>query len=107
MNPSTYMQLPLPTLPQTQALSSPTFKRPPLDGSVILPHVWDWHHDNSPDHPVIVYSDDTGQNTIIRMREVIRAIHRAAKHVRALFPSGGRRPVVGILAASGKSRHTL
>ena len=78
MNPASYMQLPLPPLPRTQGLSSPTFKLPPLDGSLILPHVWDWHYETSPDHPVMVYSDDDGSTTIIRMKEVVHAIHRAA-----------------------------
>ena len=99
------MQRPLPPLPRNQALSSTTFKLPPLDGSLNVAQMWDWHYENSPDHPLFVYSDDAGNLSTLYMKDVIPVVHRAGWMVRTFFKSGlqgpSKRPVVGILASSG------
>lgn len=94
----------LPPLPDTQALTTKTFKKPPLDGSLSVPEIYDWHYINSPEHPLFVYSDSQGEVKSILWPEAVRGVHTAARTVRARVPmakqEGGPR-IVGILAASG------
>ena len=106
MDPSYYRKLPIAPLPNSQALCSSTFRVPPLDGSLSLPEIFDWQYEHSPDQPVFRYTDDAGNNTIVRMAEVVRAIHRAARHIQATFathtPTPSKKPLIGILTAAGK-----
>lgn len=110
MDPRTYMQIPLPPLPQNQALNSTTFKLPPLDGTLNFSQMWDWHYENSPNHPVFVFADDVGSLTTLRIRDVVPAVHRAGWMVRTFFRQGlqgsSKRPLVGFLASSGRSPST-
>ncbi len=74
--------------PCTQALTSKTFKAPPLDGSLTIPELYDWHLHNTPLHPVFIYSDESGENHTILWPEVVRAVHGAGRRIRAMaFPS--------------------
>lgn len=95
--------LPIPPLPNTQALSSSTFNKPPLDGSLTIPEIYDWHYDNNPDHPLFIYSDSRGDVRTIFWPEVVLGVHRVAKIVqsRTLLAADGKPCIVGILAASG------
>jgi hypothetical protein len=99
--------LPVPPLPDIQALSSPTFKKPVLDGSLTLPEIYDWHYHNSPNHPIFIYEDAPDSTRIILWPEAVRAIHTAARLVNVtvrmpnLALENNVRPIVGILAASG------
>lgn len=79
-----YKVLPLQDLPRTQALSSTTFKAPPLDGSLTVAELYDWHLQNTPTHPVFVYADDSGQNHTILWPEVVRAVHGAGRRIRTM-----------------------
>lgn len=100
--------LPVPPLPDTQALSSKTFKKPPLDSSLTIPEIYDWHYVNSTEHPLFVYADSHGEVKSILWPEAVRGVHTAARIVRERVsprvakdePEGGPR-IVGILAASG------
>lgn len=93
----------IPPLPDTQVLSSSTFKKPPLDGSLMLPEIYDWHHDNSSDHPLFVYLDSQGDVKTILWPEAVRGVHRAARIVQSRIQPTieGKSGIVGILAASG------
>ncbi|KAI5119742.1 hypothetical protein M0805_008672 [Coniferiporia weirii] len=73
-----YKVLPLASPPNTQALTSKTFKPPPLDGSLTIPGIYDWHLENTPDHPLFVYSDAQGHQHTITWPVAVKAIHRAA-----------------------------
>jgi len=97
----------LPAPPQTQALSSATFVPPPLDGSLTLPEVYDWHLKNTPDHPLFIYAKHNGLEVRrILWPEAVRAIHVGARLVRKTMgwqPGMADTPVVAILAASGQT----
>ncbi len=105
--PGNYKVLPLPAPPPTQALSSKTFKTPPLDGSLTFPEIYDWHLEHTPSHPLFVYSDGDDKEQTILWPEAVHAVHRAGRIVRSLLSPGdtvdvNRTPsVVAILAGTG------
>ncbi|KLO13762.1 acetyl-CoA synthetase-like protein [Schizopora paradoxa] len=94
--------LPFPPLaaPQTQALSSTTFKPPPLDGSLTLPEIYDWHADKSREHPLFVFPNADGGLRTILWPEAVRAIHRAGQLVKSRLSAEDNRGgnVIAILA---------
>ncbi|KAL6306740.1 hypothetical protein BKA93DRAFT_894740 [Sparassis latifolia] len=93
----------IPSPPQTQALSSRTFCPPPIDGSMTLPEIFDWHLANTPDHRLFVFSKDDGGIRTIYWPEAVRAIHVGARVVRKRMnwtPGMKENPVVAILAPS-------
>ena len=101
--PATPVIAPIPPLPQTQAKNSTTFRVPPLDGSMMLPDIWDWHREYSPKHPVFVYTQDDGSERVLNWTDVGHGLHRAGLLVRSrLSVSSEEKPVVAILAASGR-----
>ncbi|KIJ41469.1 hypothetical protein M422DRAFT_229549 [Sphaerobolus stellatus SS14] len=92
---------PIPPLPQTQCLSSKTFKRPPLDGSLTIPELYEWVAKNSPEHPLFVYPAESGEVKTIYWKDTIRAIHRCARMVKekvSPIHAPGEAPVIAILA---------
>ncbi|KAJ7046114.1 hypothetical protein C8F04DRAFT_1322704 [Mycena alexandri] len=94
----------LPPPPQTQARSSSTFAPPPLDGSLTIPQLYDWHFHNTRNHRLFVYARADG--SVVRniyWPEAIQAVYRGAKILRDRFKwvSGtAETPVVAILASS-------
>ncbi|KAF9261013.1 acetyl-CoA synthetase-like protein [Marasmius fiardii PR-910] len=99
-------QSPLPIPPQTQALSSSTFRPPPLDGSLHYLDMCDWHYKHSPNHPMFVFSRQDGTTRTITWREAISAVYRGVKLVRGRLgvePPSSEAPVVGIVAQSVES----
>ncbi len=95
--------IPLP--PQTQALTSKTFIPPPLDGSLTLPEIYDWHSKHNPSHRLFVYTQQDGTPRTICWPEAVRAVHTGAKLFRDRLgwkPGANRKPVVAILAMSGE-----
>lgn len=98
-----YKNIPIPPPPATQALDSKTFKPPPMDGSLTVPELFDWHLQNTPDHPLFVYSDEHGKEHVILWPQGVRAIHNSARIVMdRVKPRASEVPVIAILAASGK-----
>ncbi|KAH8116797.1 hypothetical protein DFH11DRAFT_1687657 [Phellopilus nigrolimitatus] len=100
-----YKVLPLATPPNPQALNSKTFKLPPLDGSLTIPEIYDWHLDNTPDHPLFVYSDPEGVEHKILWPAAVRAFHRAAHIVYSrvgniVIEDALNPPVVAILSSA-------
>jgi hypothetical protein len=101
-----YITLPIPAPPKTQALNSTTFTLPPLDGSLTLPEIYDFHLERSPNHPLFVYADGFGSTRVILWCEAVRGVHQAGRIVRSRLeveqavPIGGR-PVIAILALAG------
>lgn len=99
------MQFSLGPLPRTQALRSSTFKPPPLDGSLALPEIYDWHLINSPAHPLLTFTQSDGTLRIICWREFVRAAHEAGYILQRRFGEVKdiiRPPVIGIIASSGE-----
>lgn len=86
------------SLPAPQGVSSPTFKAPPLDGSLTFPELLDYNAIHSAKHPLFRYDDlDNGGFHTISWEEGAAAVHTAGyyfkKHIH------GEAPVtVGILA---------
>ncbi|KAJ3522383.1 hypothetical protein NM688_g8882 [Phlebia brevispora] len=100
--PDRFKQLPIEAPPRTQILTSATFQAPPLDGSLTLPEIYDWHAEHSPEHPLFVYGNEEGPVHTITWAEAVRGIHRAGRIVRdAVIPvHTDSVPVVAILANS-------
>ncbi|KAJ7930505.1 hypothetical protein B0H13DRAFT_2532734 [Mycena leptocephala] len=93
----------LPPPPQTQARSSSTFVPPPLDGSLTIAQLYDWHFQNTPNHRLFVYARADGSIRIIYWPEAVQAIYMGAKILRDRFkwiPGMVETPVVSILASS-------
>lgn len=96
---------PIPPPPATQAHASATFSPPPLDGSMLVPDIYDWHLRNSPCHPLFVYDDEEGAENIIHWSTAVRAVHRGGRIIQtrvARTAIDGKTPVVAILASAGE-----
>jgi hypothetical protein len=106
MADNNYVSLPIPAPPQTQALNSPTFILPPLDGSLTLPEICDFHLQHSPNHPVFVYADEPGSTRSIMWHEVVRGLHQAGHIVRSRVEAERLEPpreipIIALLCLSG------
>ncbi|KAK0200585.1 NRPS-like enzyme [Desarmillaria ectypa] len=86
------------SLPTPQGVESPTFKAPPLDGSLTFPELLDYNAIHSPKHPLFRYDvlDNGGFHTI-SWEEGVAAVHTAGhyfkKHIYSEAPA-----TIGILA---------
>ncbi|KAH7929530.1 acetyl-CoA synthetase-like protein [Leucogyrophana mollusca] len=69
--------------PQTQARSSETFRPPPLDSSLSIPELYDWHLQHTPNHRLFLYAREDGNIRTILWPEAVQAIHTGAKIIRA------------------------
>ncbi|KDQ23277.1 hypothetical protein PLEOSDRAFT_1068285 [Pleurotus ostreatus PC15] len=77
---------------------NPAFTAPPLDGTVFIPAIYDFHYKHNPDHPLFKY-DKEGVISIISWKVAVEAIYRAARILTAhVQVSPLTRPVVAILA---------
>jgi len=99
----------IPPPPPTQALNTTTFVPPPLDLSLTAADLIDFHRTRSPNHVAYVYEDAPGECKQVAFSTWIRAIHRAGRYVRDLFQlpgpqAGGVKPVISVLANSGKKK---
>jgi hypothetical protein len=106
-----YIDLPIPLPPRTQALNCTTFALPPLDGTLTLPEIYDFHLQHSPNHQLFVYADGSGLNHAILWSKAVRSIHRAGHIVQSRLNDGlvkplGK-PIVAILALSGMSHISI
>lgn len=84
---------------------STTFQLPNLDGSLTLAEIYDWHLDNSPNHPLFVLRPVDGELHTIRWVEGVKIIHRAANYFNTHigFPKS---ETVAILAIIGADHFT-
>ena len=106
-----YIDLPIPLPPRTQALNCTTFALPPLDGTLTLPEIYDFHLQHSPNHQLFVYADRSGLNHTILWSKAVRSIHRAGHIVQSRLNDGlvkpSCKPIVAILALSGMSHISI
>ncbi|KAJ7730355.1 hypothetical protein DFH07DRAFT_969173 [Mycena maculata] len=88
--------------PTPQGLLSSTFEQPPLDGSLLLPEIFDHHAQRSPNHPLFHYVDADGVVGTIVWLQAVQGFHNAAHIIRRYVnvESPERRPVVGVVASS-------
>jgi hypothetical protein len=88
-----------------------SYIQPPIDGSLTIPEIYDFNYKHNRDHPVFVHPDGLGGSKAITFSEVVPAAHEAGRFIAKAagvdlnqYPTGY--PMVGILAVSGKTRHT-
>ncbi|KAJ7202281.1 hypothetical protein GGX14DRAFT_654096 [Mycena pura] len=84
-------------------LSSPTFKPPPLDGSLLFPDVFEYQFERSSNHPLFLYADADGRLETLLWSDAVRAFRRAAHISRERIRganAGTAPPVVAILAVT-------
>jgi hypothetical protein len=84
-----------------QAASSPTFRPPPLDGTLSIPDIYDFHLRENGNHPLFVFDGDNGVHSI-QWRRAVQAIHTAGKVVQLSIGVPNETPVVAILAVIGE-----
>ena len=90
-----------PALPNNLALTSSTFRIPPLDRSI--PEIYDWHYEHTKNHTLFVYSDGEGHVKEIKWPRAVRAVHAAGRLIRSRVPLAAEgTPVIAILASSGE-----
>ncbi|KAF8965932.1 hypothetical protein BDZ97DRAFT_1917934 [Flammula alnicola] len=78
------------------------FKSPPLDGSLTIPDIFNWHVVNRPSHPVFIYEYDEGIANL-PFSAVVPAVDRAARYVASIGDGNVARPPVAILAITDTS----
>ncbi|KAJ6471951.1 hypothetical protein C8R45DRAFT_836164 [Mycena sanguinolenta] len=88
--------------PRTQARSSLSFVPPPLDGSLTMAQIYDWHFRNTSNHPLFVYVGTDGTLQNIYWPEAVHAVYVGARILRDRFSwvAGVEATVVAILASS-------
>lgn len=87
-----------------QAVASPTFRPPPLHGTLTLPEIYDFHLRENGSHPLFVYDGSDGDIHTIHWRRAVQAIHMAGRLVQTSIgaPDENTGSVVGILAVVGE-----
>lgn len=95
------------TPPPRTATPEGSYKSPPIDGSLTVSEIFDWHYQNNPHHPVFVYANDDSQKTWLSFSDVVPAIHQAARYVAKVsgidLETDTKRPLVAIIAATGET----
>ncbi|CCL99492.1 uncharacterized protein FIBRA_01510 [Fibroporia radiculosa] len=89
--------------PRIQAVSCATFLSPPLDGSLQLGEMIDWHEKYSPTHRIFLHADANSRPRAITWSECAKATRTASRLTRERISwseKNGRVPVVAILATS-------
>ncbi|KDR72498.1 hypothetical protein GALMADRAFT_158718 [Galerina marginata CBS 339.88] len=90
----------------TETPLSDHFKVPPLDGSLCVPEVYDWHYIHNADRPIFVYSErEDGPTTYVTYGEFVPALHRAGRLISCelnINADGDRGdyPVVAVLSTA-------
>ncbi|KAJ6629893.1 hypothetical protein B0H10DRAFT_1775629 [Mycena sp. CBHHK59/15] len=93
----------LPPPPQTQAHHCASFRPPPLDGTLTIAQMYDWHFRNTPHHRLFVYALEDGSTRTIYWPEAVKASYVGGRILRdrfGWFAGMNETPVVAILAAS-------
>ena len=98
------MSLPTDQFITPQGSGSSTFTPPPLDGSLVLHQIYDFHGKHSAKHPLYVFEDPFGELRTMSWADAQRGIHRASQFAtKALGIPGNAAnpPTIAILANSG------
>ncbi|EIN04342.1 acetyl-CoA synthetase-like protein [Punctularia strigosozonata HHB-11173 SS5] len=94
------------TLANVHGANATAYKQPPLDGSLTVPEIYDWHLQHNPDHVVFVYATEAGDRAEITFKQGVHAMHRAGRMLidrlsnRGLEPKPQEAPVIAIFAAT-------
>lgn len=84
-----------------------SFVPPPLDGSLTIPEIYDWHYQHNPSQALFIYSRD-GEQHSFRYSDVVPAVHRVGRSVTTLInrdPTKSSLDTVAILASTGLPLH--
>ncbi|KAF9254619.1 acetyl-CoA synthetase-like protein [Marasmius fiardii PR-910] len=86
------------------------FKIPPLDGSLALPELYDWHFVNNPNKTLFIYESEPVGFTHITYREAVPASHRAAEWIASAISVDLNKPTnavppVAIIATTDTITH--
>ncbi|KAF4596122.1 hypothetical protein EYR38_007496 [Pleurotus pulmonarius] len=79
------------------------FQVPPVDGSLTIPEIWDWHSEHNPTHAAFEYEAHKGGVTTVSYRDVVSAAHEAARILSAAIgsnPGDAIKPRIAIVAAT-------
>ncbi|KAG9217913.1 hypothetical protein CCMSSC00406_0005283 [Pleurotus cornucopiae] len=81
------------------------YQFPPMDGSLTMSELYDFHYENNPEHPVFKYANRAGDIVTLAYDKVVPAIHNAGRYVAnavGVQLGGGSqdKPVVAIVASS-------
>lgn len=100
------LRFPIPTCPQ--GLTSKTFTPPPMGPYMNLPNIFDWHLQNSSQHPFYVFDNETADNdnnvSTITWGEAVKVVYRVANIVSTILDTqkeANSRPVVGLYYSLG------
>ncbi|ETW75335.1 hypothetical protein HETIRDRAFT_461285 [Heterobasidion irregulare TC 32-1] len=92
---------------KSQATRSTTFTVPPLDGTLSIPQVFDFHAQESRDHPLFVFEDAAESLAHVTYDHFMRAAHRAARtfteyqmNMDHALSSSKKVPIFAVLAAA-------
>ena len=97
--------LPIPSLtPSVRKVDGlGAYETPPLDGSLTVPELYDWHYEHNPRFPVFQYLNDDRVPVKITYSEVVPAVHGAGRLVSSYIDRNETpQPVVAILSSVGK-----
>ena len=95
----------LPTPPTPQAVNSKTYVPPPIDGSLSMPQIIDYHLHNTKNHPIFRFERADGSLRTMLWPEAAQGVHRAARIITKLLNGApgaysANPPVVSFLAQS-------
>ncbi|SJL02273.1 uncharacterized protein ARMOST_05599 [Armillaria ostoyae] len=96
----------IPPPPQKQGGQSTTFLPPPLDGSITVQQMYDWHLHHSPNHRIFVYAREDGSLRNICWAEAVAATYTCARLMNNRILFKGKPPVVAILSMSDTVTYT-
>ena len=94
----------LPPVPQLPCNRCATFSQPPLDGSLCMSEIYEWHARHSPDHPMFQYLDDGGSTITISFKDAMYAMHRGGRLLRTAVEAAqlrSKHPIIAALSLSG------
>ncbi|KIY43241.1 acetyl-CoA synthetase-like protein [Fistulina hepatica ATCC 64428] len=84
------------------------FQAPPIDGSLSVPQIYDWHLIHNVHYPVFLYQSEDGgakKDVVLTYGHVVPAAHEAGRYISratgvSIDPSVKLKPVIAVMSAS-------
>ncbi|KIY43206.1 acetyl-CoA synthetase-like protein [Fistulina hepatica ATCC 64428] len=97
----------MPPIPNLDVLRK-AYKAAPLDGSLSVPQIYDWHREHNTRHPVFLYhivEGGIGENEVLTYGHLVPAAYEAGRYVSRLTgvpidPGVKSKPVIAVMAMS-------
>ncbi|KAF9258147.1 acetyl-CoA synthetase-like protein [Marasmius fiardii PR-910] len=97
-----HSKIPIP--PATQTLTCTTFRQPPMDGSLTILDMCEWHHKHSTNHRLFVFPRLDGSVHSITWGEAVdamyRGVHLIQERVKISALPGHSAPIIAMVAQS-------